>query len=95
MTVQIPPTHKAIKHYHATLAEIEAQGAMHEGATRDAFSALLRELGARQPRKWTLLAETTLQTKRYKIRVDGVMNDPTGISLGYWEAKDSADDLDA
>jgi predicted helicase len=91
----IPATHPAIKRYAATLADIEAQGATNEGAVRDAFSQLLREVGGRHERKLTLLAEQSIQRRAgHRIRVDGVLNDENRYPFGHWEAKDTKDDLE-
>jgi len=59
----------------------------------DAFSNLLRDTGKK--RGLTLLAEQTIGRKNGRIRVDGVLNDSNRYPFGYWEAKDSKDDLDS
>lgn len=87
------PSNPLIKKYHATLTDIIGQGAYNEGAVRDAFSGLLRDLGKK--RDLTLLAEQTIGRKHGRIRVDGVLNDANRYPFGYWEAKDSKDDLDS
>lgn len=81
---------KAIREYYEGLRELQAQGVRHEMGLRSAFHALLvacaREVG------WTLIAEQTLPNGK---RPDGVLQDAFHIRRGYWEAKDTADDLDA
>jgi hypothetical protein len=89
----LTPANALIKKYHAVLTDIIGQGAHNEGAVRDAFSGLLRDLGKK--RELTLLAEQTIGRKHGRIRVDGVLNDSNRYPFGYWEAKDSKDDLDS
>ncbi|HUY77651.1 MAG TPA: type ISP restriction/modification enzyme [Ktedonobacterales bacterium] len=79
---------KAVRDYYETLRGLDAQGVRHELGLRRAFEALLvacaREVG------WTYIAEQTLPNGK---RPDGVLQDAFHIRRGYWEAKDTADDL--
>ena len=88
-----PDAHALIKKYHATLTDITGQGAHNEGAVQRAFETLLIDTGKK--RGLTLLAEQTIGRKNGRIRVDGVLNDANRYPFGYWEAKDSKDDLDS
>jgi predicted helicase len=45
--------------------------------------------------RWTLITEQTLKIGGKHIRPDGVMRDEFNLPRGYWEAKDTDDDLDA
>lgn len=67
-------------------------GASHEGAVSPAFAALLRHC-ARQF-DWTLLEQHSVKRNAHPIRVDGALVDAFKLVHGYWEAKDSSDDLD-
>ncbi len=87
--MHISPTHKAFTAYEATLADFHERGIVHEGAVRVAFETLLR---AMLPPHWALVGE---QTMRGSIRLDGIVRDTFNIARGYWEAKDTGDDLEA
>ena len=91
---QLKPTHKVVKDYFAEVHRLTQLGAVHEGAVAPAFANLLR--AAAQPFGWTL-AEQYARTARggQAIRIDGALLDRFRLARGYWEAKDSADDLDA
>ncbi len=91
---QLKPTHKVVKDYFAEIHKLTQLGAVHEGAVAPAFAHLLR--AAAQPFGWTL-AEQYARTVRggQTIRIDGALLDRFRLARGYWEAKDSADDLDA
>src|SRR6266540_789465 len=80
--------HKAIDAYYAALATYHTQGVTHEQATRLAFSTLLDAVS--KTAGWTLVLEQTLSNRK---RPDGTLQDSFKIPRGYWEAKDTADDL--
>jgi hypothetical protein len=81
--------HKAIDTYYKALANYRTQGVTHEQATRLAFSTLLDTLS--KTAGWTLVLEQTLSNRK---RPDGTLLDSFKIPRGYWEAKDTHDDLD-
>src|SRR6266487_4441804 len=81
--------HKAIDTYYSALANYQTQGVTHEQATRLAFSTLLDTLS--KTVGWTLVLEQTLLNRK---RPDGTLLDSFKIPRGYWEAKDTHDDLD-
>ena len=65
----------------------------HETAVRSAFQNLLAETG--KLHKWTLIPELTMKVKGRQIRPDGTFRDDEWkLPRGYWEAKDTDDDLD-
>lgn len=74
---------------YETFTNLQAQGATHELATRLAFSTLL-DTPARA-HGWTLVMEQALPSGK---RPDGTLHDEFKLPRGYWEAKDSDDDLD-
>ncbi len=86
--MRIAPTHKAFDAYETTLADYRDRKVSNEGAVRFAFQTLLTTLA---PARWNVLGEQTLANG---IRPDGVMKDGYNLTRGYWEAKDTADDLD-
>jgi len=91
---QLKATHKVVKDYFAEVQKLIQLGAVHEGAVAPAFANLLR--AAAQPFGWTL-AEQYARTGSggQAVRIDGALLDSFRLARGYWEAKDSADDLDA
>ncbi|MDE0682039.1 MAG: DNA helicase, partial [Candidatus Poribacteria bacterium] len=88
----IKPTHKPIKQYYAELKEYDSIGAAHEGAVRTAFQNLLQHY-CRQA-DFILVCEKTHYTQENRrITPDGEVVDTFGLPYGYWEAKDTQDDL--
>ncbi len=90
---KVKPTHKAVKNYYAALATYADQSVGHEGALRSAFQNLLAETGRKHG--WTLIPELSLDANGHQIRPDGTFRDEFTIERGYWEAKDTDDDLEA
>jgi hypothetical protein len=86
-------SHKVVAAYYDNLAKFEKLGIKHEGAVRPAFQELL-DHSARKFR-WKLVPEYRTKAKAGKqVQVDGGLLDNYGLVHGYWEAKDSDDDLD-
>ena len=90
--MSLKATDPAIKAYHAALHLFAQHEAKHEGATETAFSNLLA-LTAR-PHGWMLIPKKGLKVGGKQIYPDGTLQDEF-FPRGYWEAKDTADDLDA
>ncbi|RKU11059.1 DNA helicase [Candidatus Poribacteria bacterium] len=90
--LNIKPTHKPIKTYYAELTKYAQLGAGNEGSVRAAFQNLLQHYCGQS--NLTLLCEKTLRTPQNKrITPDGEVVDAYGLPHGYWEAKDTQDDL--
>ncbi len=90
--VNIKTTHKPIKTYYAELEEYAQLGAENEGSVRAAFQSLLQHYCGQS--NFTLLCEKTLHTAdNRRITPDGEVVDAYGLPHGYWEAKDTQDDL--
>jgi predicted helicase len=79
---------KALDTYYVTLANVQAHGATNELATRQPFAALLETVA--RTHGWTLLMEQALPSGK---RPDGTLCDGFNLPRGYWEAKDTDDDL--
>ena len=91
--LQLKATHKVIREYFAELTKLGQLDLVHEGAVAPAFANILRA-GA-QPFGWTLAEQYTRKLADGRsIRIDGALLDDFNLAHGYWEAKDSADDLD-
>lgn len=89
----ITAQHKAIRQFYAQRKELEAQGVTHELAVREPFKTLLETLG--KANGWTLVVEQKIEGLAKTVRPDGTLRDGTTLPRGYWEAKDTRDDLDA
>ncbi len=89
----VKPAHKPVKQYYQALEEFAAQGVSHEMAVRSAFQHLLEDTGRRFG--WTLIAELSFEGRKGTVRPDGTFRDDFQMHRGYWEAKDTADDLEA
>ncbi len=90
---QLKATHKVVKDYFAEINRLTQLGLVHEGAVAPAFANLLR--AAAQPFGWTLAEQYARKPRGERIiRIDGALLDSFRLAHGYWEAKDSADDLD-
>lgn len=84
---------KLIERYYADLADLARQHVMFEMGTRYAFHRLMADAG--KPHGWTLIAEHEKKVNGKTIRPDGTFKDEMNLVRGYWEAKDTADKLDA
>lgn len=84
---------KLIEAYYAALGDLAHQNVMYEMGVRPAFHALLAAAG--KERGWTLIAEQEKKVNGRTIRPDGTFKDGMNLVRGYWEAKDTADKLDA
>ena len=90
--LNIKPTHKSIKNYYAELKEYERLGEQNEGTVRAAFQGLLQHYCHQS--NLTLLCEKTHYTpEKRRITPDGEVVDTFNLPYGYWEAKDTQDDL--
>ena len=92
MPSNIKPTHKPIKNYYAELEEYDSVGAEHEGAVRTAFQNLLQHY-CRQADLILVCEKTHYTPEKRRITPDGEVVDTFGLPYGYWEAKDTHDDL--
>jgi hypothetical protein len=89
----VKPTHKAIKRYYAALQSYRDDKVTHEGALETAFGRLLEETA--KPHGWKLIPKQKLKVGKHTIFPDGTLRDLFNMRCGFWEAKDTDDDLDA
>ena len=82
------PNPKQMQSYYDALAALRREGVQHEGGLRTAFARLLEDAS---PSDWTLVQEQTLANR---ARPDGTFYQ-NSFPVGYWEAKDTSDKLDA
>ncbi|MFL9967071.1 hypothetical protein PQR02_40350 [Paraburkholderia sediminicola] len=84
-----------INQYLNNLARLKKIGGTHrESVVREAFKDLLKDWGKQHD--LVFIAEYELDTlTRNKRYVDGALLYELRVPFGYWEAKDTKDDLDA
>ena len=90
--LDIKPTHKPIKEYFEELAAFDKHGQFNEMTIRNAFQDLLQTYTKKIG--WQFIEEYTIQRKgRRNASIDGAILDQFSLPRGFWEAKDSKDDL--
>lgn len=91
-TLNLKPDHKAVRAYYAELAMLTKNlNANDEGAVAPLFANLLRHAASQAHR--TLIEQFPIKRNGSSLRVDGAIVDEFKLAHGYWEAKDTADDL--
>jgi predicted helicase len=93
---KITPKQKHFQAYYKELKVFDRLGQVHEGTVKIAFQHLLEAIAKQS--QWILTQENTLNRGKknrdlLRIRLDGMLFDNANIPRGYWEAKDSKDDL--
>jgi predicted helicase len=90
--LNLKSTHKPVQNYYEALRQFKTIGISHEGAVRSAFQTLLEHC-SRQFR-WKVVPEWAIRKNGgHPIRVDGALVDEYRLTHGFWEAKDTDDDL--
>jgi len=89
----VKPSQKAVKSYYDALKRYADQNVKNELALRTAFQKLLDHTGRRFG--WTLIPELSEQAEGHRIQPDGTFRDDFLMRRGFWEAKDTHDDLEA
>jgi predicted helicase len=90
--LNLKPTHKPVQNYYEALRQFKTIGVSHEGAVRSAFQTLLEHCGRQFG--WKLVPEWQIKRNHgHPLRVDGALVDEYRLTHGFWEAKDTADDL--
>ncbi|MBU3679911.1 MAG: DNA helicase [Candidatus Kapabacteria bacterium] len=90
--LDLKPSHKPIKEYFEELASFAQHGQVNEMTVRNAFQDVLqiytKKLG------WQFVEEYTIKRSgRRNASVDGALLDQFSLPRGFWEAKDTQDDL--
>ena len=86
----VTATHPAFVQFRADLHNLQTLHVSHETGIRSAFQALLQTLAKEQG--LTLVTEQPVEGTR--IRPDGTLRDAFNLPRGYWESKDTKDDLE-
>ena len=90
--LNIKTTHKPIQKYYTELEKYAQLGEQNEGTVRAAFQSLLQHYCGQS--NLTLLCEKSHYTpEKRRITPDGEVVDVFGLPHGYWEAKDTQDNL--
>lgn len=89
--LNLKPTHRPVQNYYEALRQFKTIDVSHEGAVRSAFQTLLEHCGRQFG--WKLVPEWAIKKDTRSIRVDGALVDEYRLTHGFWEAKDTADDL--
>ena len=92
-TPSVKPSQKAVKSYYEALKRYGDEHVEHESALRSAFQNLLDQTGRRFG--WMLIPELSERTAGHRVQPDGTFRDDFHIKRGFWEAKDTHDDLEA
>jgi hypothetical protein len=84
-----------IQHYLNELQTLRrVSGTSRESVVREAFKTLLKDWG--KSRDLIFISEYEYQTlQKTRVYPDGAVLHALRVPLGYWEAKDEEDDLDA
>ena len=90
--LNIKPGHKSVKAYYEAINNLSDLGMSHEGAVSPAFASLIRHCASQFGQ--TLVEKYPLKTNTHNIFVDGALVDTFNLVHGFWEAKDTSDDLD-
>ena len=86
-------TYPHVEHYHEELAQlIEFGGSDNEQSIRRAFESCLTAYCREHKERVALVPELPLPSG---VRPDGTVKDSLRMARGYWEAKDTHDNLDA
>ncbi len=91
-SLNLKPAHQAVKAYYDELQTLGHLDFYTEGSVSPAFAALLRHC-AKQSRL-TLVEQYPLKKNSHALRLDGALLDNFRLAHGYWEAKDTQDDLE-
>lgn len=88
LTLDLKPTHKAIKDFYQDTEKLLTEGHVDEGKVAPLFGILLRHCANQV--KWQLIEQKRIAKG---VIPDGVFYDELNLPRGFWEAKDTKDDL--
>lgn len=92
--LNIKSGHRSVREYYTAISSLSELGVSHEGAVSPAFSSLLRHCANQL--KWTLVEKYPFKPSKHghPLYIDGALVDAFNLPHGFWEAKDTSDDLD-
>src|SRR5580692_5013970 len=89
----LEPGDPIIKTYLQDLLHLKSQHVTHELGIRGPFQTLLDK--AAKKRGWTLVPELSTYSGGKRVVPDGTVRDEYRLARGWWEAKDTSDNLAA
>jgi len=89
--LDLSPNDPIIKTYLQDIQHLKSQQVTHELGLKGPFQNLLDK--AAKKRGWTLVPELSTSSGGRRIVPDGTVRDEFRLPRGWWEAKDTADDL--
>lgn len=91
--LELAPSDPIIKTYLKDLRQLKDQQIVHELGLRGPFQNLLDK--AAKKRGWTLVPELSTYSGGKRVVPDGTVRDEYRLARGWWEAKDTSDQLAA
>lgn len=91
--IDLSPSDPIIKTYLKDIQHLEGQQVRHELGLKSPFHTLLDR--AAKKRGWTLVAELPTHSGGRRVVPDGTVRDEFRLNRGWWEAKDTSDNLAA
>src|ERR1017187_7433770 len=89
--LELSPNDPLIKTYLKDLQHLKSQSVTHELGLKGPFQTLLDK--AAKKRGWTLVAELSTYSGGKRVVPDGTVRDEFRLARGWWEAKDTSDNL--
>src|ERR1043166_9653337 len=90
-TLTLSPKHNSIQTYYRDLHQLSLLYHTTEGGVSPAFATLLRHCASQC--HWTLAEQYPLKRGQSILYPDGALLDTFRLVHGWWEAKDTQDDL--
>src|SRR5260370_13107370 len=91
--LELSPTDPIVKAYLTDLKHLKDQQVVHELGLKGPFHNLLDKAAKRK--KWTLVPELSTYPGGKRVVHDGTVRDEFRLARGWWEAKDTSDNLAA
>ena len=91
--LELSPGDPLIKAYLQDIQHLKSQRVKHELGLKGPFQNLLDK--AAKKRGWTLVAELSTYSGGKRVVPDGTVRDEFRLARGWWEAKDTSDNLAA
>ena len=91
--LELGPNDPNVRSYLKDLQHLRDQSVVHELGLRGPFQSLLDKAAKR--RGWTLVPELSTYSGGKRVVPDGTVRDEYRLARGWWEAKDTSDQLAA
>lgn len=91
--LELSPSDPIIKTYLKDLQHLKSHQVTHELGLKGPFQTLLDK--AAKKRGWTLVPELSTHSGGKRVVPDGTVRDEFRLARGWWEAKDTSDNLAA